>query len=196
MNNGTAWMIGASAIGVVLVCSGLGGVGFYLVSQRAIVEQARMQDEAQRAQAQAQEQVLAAQQAQAEALVQAQQAQAVAQAQAAQAQALAQGAGDPTVPADRSEAARQAVLRSRGQVRRCYEQLLRQNAGVSVRTTVELVFAPDGRVSSVTSRIDEATPADLETTAFSRCVEATFRGLAIPSGLDPLTISLPLVFAS
>lgn len=194
MERGASWLIGASVLGVLVVCSGLGGALFYVVARRADAEQAAAMEEARRVEVEAREAARHAAEEQERAvrvMSEVERARQEALAAAAEQQALAPGADEPRMAAVR-ETGRALAPRLRG----CYERVLRTEPHASVRGTLSLVYGADGALRSAELVEIQASPAGLATRSLETCVEQAFSGSTIPAGAEDLAVSLPLTFTA
>jgi hypothetical protein len=193
----TGWMIGLSALAMVVLCGGLASAGIYVLARRASAAETE-------AIADAQEQLrrAAAEQSAAEARAREEQARAeaemaAAQAEAARARAEAEGASDPLAGPDGAERAgvvRRVVRRVQPRLQGCYEQTLREEPGASVNAEVTLLWNPDGTLVSATVTSLSAEPSTADTPTLRHCLEGAFTGSMVPSGSWELRVSVPLVF--
>lgn len=193
MNQSTGWMIGVSALAMVVLCGGLSAAGIYVVARRASVTETQ-------AIAEAQEQLRRAEAEQRAAEARAREERMRAEAELAQAEAErarleAERASDPP-PGEEDEragVARRVVRRAQSQLRGCYEQTLRAEPTATVRAEATLVWSAEGALVSATITALSAEPPTADTPALRRCLEGAFAGSMVPRGSSALTVRIPLV---
>lgn len=196
MKQNTGWMIGLSALAMVVLCGGLSAAGIYVVARRASATETQAIAEAQEQLRRAEAEQRAAEARAREERMRAEAEIAQAQTEAERARLEAERASAPPSGDDEERAgvARRVVRRAQSQLRGCYEQTLRAAPTATVRAEATLVWSAEGALVSATITELSAEPPTADTPALRRCLEGAFAGSMVPRGSSALTVRIPLVF--